>query len=121
MWGWRLTRIVLNELACLLQRSCGRSGPGDLFGIKQSGKGALTAMCLNELLRHPPLMEQARAAAAEVLSSQQLTPALKAALLAYGFWISSDADPGGAPGAGLSSSSSMSSAHGAGKSGVTGV
>lgn len=75
-------------------------------------------MCLHELRRQPPLMEHARAAAAEVLSAQQLTPALKAALMAYGFWVTSESDPGGAPGAGLAASSS---GRGSGKSGVTGV
>lgn len=79
-------------------------------------------MCLHELRRQPPLMEHARAAAAEALSSQQLTPALKAALVAYGFWVPSDTDPGGAPGAGLGSSSgSSTTGRGAGKSGVTGA
>jgi hypothetical protein len=96
-------------------------GPGDPFGTRQSGsRGGLSGLCLQELRRHPPLMEHARAAAAEVLSSQQLTPQVKAALVAYGFWLADD-------GAGAGSTSTPAGGEGggggkgAGKSGVSGV
>lgn len=83
-------------------------GPGDPFGTKQAGgRGGLSALCMQELRRAPMLMEHARAAAAEALSSQQLTPRLKAALLAYGFWrADGQGDAGG---------------EGGGKDGISGV
>lgn len=62
-------------------------GPGDLFGgIKQSGK-MLSTLCAQQLLKQPALVEHARSAAAATLSTEGgLSPRLKAALLAYGFW-----------------------------------
>lgn len=80
--------------------------------MKQSGRGGLSQLCLTELYRSPPLMEHARSAAAEVLSSQRLTPRLKAALVAYGFWQLGDQDSGDDCGR---------AAAGVGRTGVAGV
>lgn len=99
-------------------------GAGDIFGVKQSGKGGLSQLCLQELTRRPALMEHARAAAAEALSGQRLTPALKAALVAYGYWAAGDAPEGGPAaggGGGSTSASSSAGGRGTGKSGVTGA
>jgi len=69
-------------------------------------------------------MERARAAAAEVLSSQQLTAQLKGALVAYSFWVAGG-DGGtkaGSEGSGGSSSSGTAAGgQGAGRSGISGV
>jgi hypothetical protein len=72
---------------------------------------------MTELRRRPPMMEHARAAAAEALSSQSLTPRLKAALLAYGFWQLDDAGGAGSPGPALA----RGDGTGSGRSGVVGV
>eukprot|EP00775_Hariotina_reticulata_P012580 gene12580-12710_t len=60
-------------------------GAGDLWGTKQSGKSSIfSSLTWQQLQREPQLLEHARAAAAELLPSLGHTPALKAALLAYG-------------------------------------
>jgi RecG-like helicase len=60
-------------------------GAGDLWGTKQSGKSSVfTSLTWQQLQQEPQLLEHARAAAAELLPSLGHTPALKAALLAYG-------------------------------------
>lgn len=70
-------------------------------------------------LRHAPeVMEHARAAAAETLSSQHLTARTKAALVAYGFWVPG---PGGGTLAAAMAKSSGSSSKGTGKIGVSGA
>jgi ATP-dependent DNA helicase RecG len=62
-------------------------GPGDLFGTKQSGRaGVLSPVAIALLRADPSSMERARTAAGEVLARRALTPALKAALVAYGLW-----------------------------------
>jgi RecG-like helicase len=90
-------------------------GPGDLFGTKQSGaRGGMSTLCVEQLQRHPQLIGQARVAAADLLAERQLNPALKAALVAYGFWVPGDASD-------TNGSISGSPASSTGKSGVTGA
>eukprot|EP00879_Flechtneria_rotunda_P016803 GHRR01017587.1.p2 GENE.GHRR01017587.1~~GHRR01017587.1.p2 ORF type:complete len:150 (+),score=54.76 GHRR01017587.1:2333-2782(+) len=59
-------------------------GPGDVWGIKQSGKSSVfTNLTWKELEASPELLEYAREAAAKLLPSLGFVPGLKAALLAY--------------------------------------
>lgn len=96
-----------------------RRGPGELFGTRQSGKGGLSPLCLQELSRSPLLMESARGAAATTLVARQLTPKLKAALVSYHFWTD-PAEPGDVPD-GRGEGIAGSGAKGMGRSGVTGA
>ena len=77
----------------------------------------LSYLTHQELRAAPELMEHARAAAAEALSLQLLTPRLKAALVAYGFWVPG---PGGGAAA-AAASTGAGAAKGTGRSGVSGV
>lgn len=101
-----------------------RRGPGELFGTRQSGKGGLSPLCLQELSRSPPLMEAARAAAASTLAARQVTPKLKAALVAYGYWKVTT-EPTGESGSSNASGTGVNGdgdgAKGMGRSGVTGA
>lgn len=107
-------------------------GPGDLFGTKQSGRaGVLSPVAIALLRADPGSMERARGAAAEVLARGRLTPALKAALVAYGLWsaeggaaVGVDGEDGGEA-AGLLSSGGLEGGGGGGggalASGVAGI
>lgn len=67
--------------------SLARSGAGDLWGVKQSGRSSLfTSLTWQELQAAPQLLEHARGAAAALLPRLGSAPQganLKAALLAY--------------------------------------
>jgi RecG-like helicase len=68
--------------ACLACR-----GTGDLFGTKQSGRPRdISATTWALLQEQPQLLEAARGAAAQLLVEGGVSPALRGALLAYGYW-----------------------------------